>query len=143
MADDESVIRAPALDAGTPEISMAPLIDVVFLLLIFFMVTTVFPDNRALIIEKPESQQSQSIDQARIEFVVDKAGGIFYQDKTLTANDVKRLIKEQLGSHADASVLLKVDRKTPTQELIRVMDACKAGGASRVGIATQAHAGDS
>ena len=52
-----SPIKVPALKSGNPEIGMAPLIDVVFLLLIFFMVTTVFPENRGFIIEKPQSEQ--------------------------------------------------------------------------------------
>ena len=57
----QSPIEMPELHTGKPEVSMAPLIDVVFLLLIFFMVTTVFPENRGFIIEKPESDHSEQL----------------------------------------------------------------------------------
>ena len=125
-----------ALDAGNPEISMAPLIDVVFLLLIFFMVTTVFPENRGLLIEKPESIHSEPLAMKKIVFNVDKEGEVYFQKSRIDVKDVERLVKEQLATAPDTAVLMHVDKNATTEIFIRVMDACKQGGAKNVGIAT-------
>lgn len=126
----------PALDAGSPEISMAPLIDVVFLLLIFFMVTTVFPENRGLMIEKPESVHSEPLAMKKIVFNITKEGEVFFQEKYVDVKDVSRLVKEQLNTAPDTAVLMHVDKNATTEIFIKVMDACKQGGAKNVGIAT-------
>ena len=135
---EQAPIAVPKLNAGKPEITMAPLIDIVFLLLIFFMVTTVFPENRGLVIEKPESEHSQPLVMKKMTFLVTDKGDIAFQDQKVTAEDVQRLVREQLETAPDTAVLLRVDKRATTEVLIKVMDACKLGGAKQVGIATDA-----
>jgi len=134
-----SPVKIPALNSGNPEIGMTPLIDVVFLLLVFFMVTTVFPENRGFIIEKPQSEHSEQVRQKNMTFTVDQTGDVLFQDNIITIEDIKRLVGEQLVTAPDTSVMLQVDRRATTETLIQVMDACKLGGANRVAIATKAH----
>jgi len=128
--------KVPEINPGKPEISMAPLIDVVFLLLIFFMVTTVFPENRGLIIEKPESSHSEPLAMKKIIFFVDKDGIVHFEDNVIEVSDVQRLVREQLIAAPDTAVLMQVDKNATTEIFIKVMDACKLGGAKQVGIAT-------
>ena len=130
-------LQSPQLECGTPEITMAPLIDVVFLLLIFFMVTTVFPDNRGMEIEKPESEFSEALQMKRVLFELFKDGSVMYKNKSIELTDVTRLVKEQLAAAPDTAVMLKVDKDATTQSLISLMDACKSAGAKRVGIASE------
>ncbi len=129
-------IISPTLQAGKPEISMAPLIDVVFLLLIFFMVTTVFPENRGLVIEKPESNISEPLPVKKITFQVSAQGVVTFLDNTVDPNDIERLVSEQLLVAPDTAVLIQIDKRATTEIFIKVLDACKAGGAKQVGIAT-------
>ena len=136
-----SPIKVPALKSGNPEIGMAPLIDVVFLLLIFFMVTTVFPENRGFIIEKPQSEHSEQLKLKKLTFTVNQNGRVQFQDALIAIGDIKRLVQEQLTAAPDTAVMLQVDRRTTTEVLIKVMDACKLGGANRVAIATKPNAG--
>jgi len=126
------------MDAGKPEITMAPLIDVVFLLLIFFMVTTVFPENRGLVIEKPESKISEPLAMKKMTFVISQQGKVEFQNREINAKDIERLVKEQLNAAPDTAVLLQVDKRASTEIFIKVLDACKSGGAKQVGIATNA-----
>ncbi|MDH5547989.1 MAG: biopolymer transporter ExbD [Gammaproteobacteria bacterium] len=126
----------PEINTGNPEISMAPLIDVVFLLLIFFMVTTVFPENRGLLIDKPASAHSEPLAMKKIVFQIDKNGQVFFQDRHVETADVERLVREQLNAAPDTAVLMNVDKQATTEIFIQVMDACKLGGAKQVGIAT-------
>lgn len=136
MNRNATPFATPELETGKPEISMAPLIDVVFLLLIFFMVTTVFPENRGLLIEKPESAHSEPLAMKKVVFHVNKNGDVFFQDKIVDINDVERLVREQLAAAPDTAVLMHVDKQATTEVFIKVMDACKLGGAKQVGIAT-------
>ena len=130
-------IQSPKMHMGKPEISMAPLIDVVFLLLIFFMVTTVFPENRGLVIEKPESTMSEPLALKKMTFIVSPKGKIEFQEREIVIKDITRLVKEQLMTAPDTAVLLQVDKQASTEIFIKVLDACKAGGAKQVGIATK------
>ncbi len=139
---DLNPIKPPRLQAGKPEITMAPLIDVVFLLLIFFMVTTVFPENRGLVIEKPESKISEPLALKKITFFVSDKGEIEFQQRKISVQDIERLVREQLAAAPDTAVLLQVDKNATTQVFIRVLDAVKAGGVKQVGIATNAIANE-
>ena len=133
----QTPVTIPQLNVGKPEITMAPLIDVVFLLLIFFVVATIFPENRGLIIEKPASKHSESLMFKKIVFVLTEHGDIYFKDLPVTIDDIKRLTAEQLVTAPDSAILLKVDKRATTESLIKVMDACKLGGAERIGIATK------
>lgn len=135
--ENESYIPAN-LDTGKPEISMAPLIDVVFLLLIFFMVTTVFPENKGLIISKPESENTKQLSPKQIQFLIDKTNQVYFQKNPIALIDVKRIVQEELSQQPGLSVLLKVDKLATTDIFIKTMDACKSGGAKNIGIATDA-----
>ena len=134
-----SPIEMPGLKTGKPEIGMAPLVDVVFLLLIFFMVTTVFPENRGFIIEKPESEHSEQLKLKKLTFTIKESGEILFQDKAIDVSDIQRLVREQIATAPDTAILLQVDRRATTEKLIQVMDACKLAGADRIGIATKPH----
>ncbi len=129
-------VRIPELRTGKPEITMAPLIDVVFLLLIFFMVTTIFPDNQGLIIERPAASSTESLHGKQLRFTVDKHGAIFHQNRRITTTSATQLVRQRLADIPDSTILLEVDRRTATEALIRIMDACKQGGAQQIGIVT-------
>lgn len=131
-------IKSPQVNTGKPEITMAPLIDVVFLLLIFFMVTTVFPENRGLVIEKPESRISEPLAIKKMTFSVSAKGKVEFQNREINPEDIARLVREQLSTAPDTAVLLQVDKRASTEIFIKVLDACKSGGAKQVGIATNA-----
>ena len=115
---------------------MAPLIDVVFLLLIFFMATTIFPDNQGLIIERPAAAATEPLHGKQLRFTVDEHGTIFHQNSEITTAGATQLVRQQLADIPESTVLLEVDRRAATEALIRIMDACKQGGAQQIGIVT-------
>ena len=115
---------------------MSPMIDVVFLLLIFFMVTTVFPENDGIIIEKPESENAVSMVDKNIIVKIDAEGIVYFQDKKLNISDLKRVLKSQLTMDNSIPVILNADKKTSTEALIKVIDAAKSSGAKQLGLAT-------
>ena len=126
------------LEGNKPEISMAPLIDVVFLLLIFFVVTTIFPDDKGIVVNKPETETSQTISQKSITIYINEKNEIYFKDSLIELTDVKRVVTNQLAMKPGIGVILKVDKKATTETMIKVMDASKQAGVHNVGIATNA-----
>lgn len=126
----------PELNMGKPEISMAPLVDIVFLLLIFFMVTTVFPENDGLVIEKPSSKNTATLNNEQIIIKLNQQGIAFFDDQAVTTDDIKRILKIELVNKAKQMVTVHADRRATTEALINIIDAAKAGGAKQLGIAT-------
>ena len=124
-------------------LELTPLIDVIFLLLIFFMVSTSFVVNREITIKLPESASaaSKSNDQQLI-MLVDAAGafliaGNLYRDTSVEA--LAEVLRGQLGGQtADrVSIRLDVDEATDYRFVIKAMDVCRAAGISDVRLNTR------
>lgn len=131
-----NAINIPDLEMGNPEITMAPLVDIVFLLLIFFTVTTVFPENEGLVIEKPASDNTAKISKKNIVVKLNNNGSIYFRNMKVNLSDIKRLLKEEIAVNPDATIMVHADKQCTMQSLIDVIDAAKAGGAKQLGIAT-------
>lgn len=110
------------------DINLTPLIDVVFLLLIFFMVSTTFKDDARLRINLPEADgQAVSAEEPRmLEIVIDSVGRFYVDDRAVTDREIetlKRAMTEALGENKALPVLVKADAQTPHQAVMRVLDA--------------------
>jgi biopolymer transport protein ExbD len=122
-------------------VNITPLIDVVFLLLIFFMVTTTFTRETQLQIDLPESQsQLAAEDQKPIEILVDRIGTYAINDQVLIKHDIeslKRALKE-LSGNSKTPIVITADAEAPHQSFIVALDAVAQLGFSKVSITTQA-----
>jgi len=131
-----SELNIPKIQIKKPEINMSSLVDVVFLLLIFFMVTTVFPENSGVIIEKPASEQPSAMNKESIKVKINAGGDLFFQDKPLDIDDLKRVLKTAVENNETQTVVIHADKETKTEILVAVIDAAKASGAKQLGLAT-------
>lgn len=122
------------------EINLTSLIDVVFTLIIFFVVTTSFNNRSALKITLPTSTVSQSESQTKpLIIIIDKVGNYYVGDNALTRNDLESLkdaIKQQAGNDTSRSIILQADAKTSHQSVITAMDALGQLGFLKLSIAT-------
>lgn len=135
--DGDSVrLRMPEPQVGQPEIGMAPLIDVVFLLIIFFVVTTVFPDRTGMQIEKPASTQAKALPNIPLTITLDAQDQAFFNGQAVTMDQLALALGQASVPEADRAVLVQADRRATAQGLIRVIDACKAAGIDQVAVAT-------
>jgi biopolymer transport protein ExbD len=127
------------------DVNITPLIDVVFLLLIFFMVTTTFTRETQLQIDLPESQsQLAAEDQKPIEILVDRLGTYAINDQVLIKHDIeslKRALKESSGN-AETPIVITADAQAPHQAFIVALDAVAQLGFSKVSITTQAESSE-
>ena len=123
-------------------VEMTPLIDVVFLLLIFFMVSTTFIRETQLKIDLPEaSGELQEIEDDRLEITIDKLGDYAVNDRLLVNNEIRTLVRalrEVLAERDEASrVIVTADANTPHQAVVRALDAAGKVGLTHISITTQ------
>ncbi|MEE4297140.1 MAG: biopolymer transporter ExbD [Wenzhouxiangella sp.] len=123
-----------------PEINLTSLIDVVFLLLIFFMVSTTFDRQALLRLELPEATTSEadSVPQF-IEVTVTDDGRIFIDDELLTENTqaaVRAVLAERRRQNPEIPLVVRADESAAHGLVVTVLDSAAAEGMNRVGIAT-------
>jgi biopolymer transport protein ExbD len=123
-----------------PDINLAPLIDVVFLLLIFFMVSTTFDDDARLRLQLPQAngEPLSSDEMESVEVVID-AGGHFYVDDRQVLNQNAKTLRQALvgalGERRDLPLLIKADANTPHQAVMTALDAAGQLGITRIAFA--------
>lgn len=123
------------------EINMGPLVDMVFLLLIFFAVSTTFAKDMKLELERPKAGKTQNPASSKaIRVFVDRGGNVFVDEQPVKAWMLQSRIRDLLGVSSDAKVLVIADRLITAEKLIGVVDDCRAGGAEEVAVATEAGA---
>ncbi|HJL42164.1 MAG TPA: biopolymer transporter ExbD [Myxococcales bacterium LLY-WYZ-16_1] len=121
---------------GGAQIEMAPLIDMVFILLIFFMVASSFVREAGVEITRPESRTAQSLEDEFVPVAVDRQGLVHVAGRTIPPDSV-RGIRAVLDETGRRRVLVQADRKVPAQLLIQVLDSAKLAGATQVDVAVE------
>ncbi len=116
-------------------IDMSPLLDVVFILLIFFIVSTVFVKETGVEVDKPQAISAQKLDQMSILIGITNHGEVMYDSANIGVAGVRGTV-EQLLMNETRPVVLQVDKAVPTELLVEVIDAAKLAGATDVNIAT-------
>ncbi len=123
-----------------PDINLTPLIDVVFLLLIFFMVSTTFEQQSRIQIELPEaSADAVAQEDQAMEIIVDAQGRYFIGDQQVINSELKTLkaaISKALGDREGIPVTVRADANTPHQAVITVLDATSQLGLTHISLAT-------
>lgn len=116
-------------------IDMSPLLDVVFILLIFFIVSTVFVKETGVEVDKPQAISAQKLDQMSILIALTADGQVVYDGKNIGVAGI-RLSLEQAQSKEQKPVVLQVDKSVPSERLVEVIDEVKMAGTKTVNIAT-------
>lgn len=122
------------------ELNLTPLIDVVFLLLIFFMVSTTFQKESEISLQLPRATDSEvSTPQERIEVVINAAGRYYINDQELVKSDVVSLqnaLFKISGGKRDIPLTIRADAQAPHQSVVTAMDAAGQLGMLKMSIAT-------
>jgi biopolymer transport protein ExbD len=133
-------VRLSPRQEQEPEINLTSLIDVVFLLLIFFMVSTTFEHQAALRVDLPDASSVESTPDVpeRLEFVIDNEGRMYLNDDALI-NSEKRTIRAAflgvVGEERNLPIILRADRETPHHFVVSVMDVAAELGFVNLSIA--------
>jgi len=124
-----------------PTLDLTSLIDVIFLLLIFFMVSTTFEKQALLKVDLPEASQveDQTENPVSLELVIDAQGHMFLNDQALVNSDahtIRAAIEQAVGTRRDVPLVLRADRETPHHFVVTSMDVAAQLGFSNLSIAT-------
>jgi len=118
------------------EINMSPLIDMVFILLIFFIVTTTFVENTGVEVDKPQAASAVNMDKNSILIAVTGKGQVVYGGREIGLGGVRALVR-RLVEKDPVPVILETDSTAPAGLLIQVIDEAKLGGAPTVSLAAE------
>lgn len=130
-------------DNPEPEITMdmTPLIDMVFILLIFFMVTTTFVKDMKLELERPKASSSVAASSKAIRLFIDRNGDTYMDGEPVRLWLIQSKLRDLLSTSTSKVVLVVTDEGVPAGKLVEVVDQARLSGAESVGVATKKEAG--
>ena len=135
----QSVQRRTNGQGSAPGVNLAPLMDMVFILLIFFVVTTTFVHETGIQVERPQAVWSDSLDSRSLRVSISAGGAVHTEGRRVSLaalrDRVARLARS--NDHGRASVILIADEQTPAARLVEVMDTAKLAGATDIALATR------
>ena len=121
-------------------VDISPLIDCVFILLIFFIVTTTFVEETGVEVDKPQAASAVNLEKNSILLAVTENGEVVYGGRDIGIAGVQPLVKRMLQQE-DLPVIIQADQKVEAGLFVRVIDEAKLGGATKVSVATKNRAG--
>jgi biopolymer transport protein ExbD len=122
---------------SAPELNMAPLIDMVFILLIFFLVTTSFVKETGIDVSRPTAATAVSQSKAAILIGIDASNRVFIDHREVDARAVRANVERALAENPQGAVVVVADKASSTGRAIQVMDGCRMAGATNVSLAAK------
>ena len=122
--------RAPISQAVAEEeeINITPMLDVVFILLIFFIVTANFIKEPGLEVNRPDSETAEPTENAAILIAVGNAGEIYMDGRRIDKRQVKANVVRLLAENPQGSVVIQADEKATADTIMAVMDGARQAG---------------
>ncbi|AEA96926.1 MULTISPECIES: ExbD/TolR family protein [Alteromonas] len=125
------------VDEEEANIDMTPMLDVVFIMLIFFIVTASFVKEAGIDVNRPEAATAVKKDRANILIAISDKGEIWINKRRIDVRAVQANIERLHAENPQGTVVIQADKKATTETLIKVMDASRAAGVYDVSIAAQ------
>ncbi len=126
----------PDDDANQPGIDISPLIDCVFIMLIFFIVTTTFIEEPGAEVTKTQMHTREKLEREAIYFAVTVEGDVMYADRSVGVSGVQAVVRRMLEKD-NVPVIVQADQGAEHGVFMRVVKEAKLGGAEQVNIATE------
>ncbi len=123
------------------DVDMSPLIDMVFILLIFFMVSSTFVKDMKLDLERPGASSASRASSKVIRVYIDKTGETYVDGQPVKTWAIQGKLRDMMRASTEKSVLVVTDDGIAVQKLIDVVDQCRLSGAKDVAVATQKEVG--
>ncbi len=129
--------RYKQLEKELRPIDIAPLVDVVFLLLIFFVLTSSFVINSGIRVDIPKAVTSELISPQQEEIVITGEDVIFYRGKSLTLKELEAVLKRKVEENPSLEVMIKADKLSSLGRTVAVWDICRRLGIKKVNISAR------
>jgi biopolymer transport protein ExbD len=118
-------------------LNVLPLIDVLFLLLIFFMISTTFLSQPAIKLELPKAQHSETIRQSPLVVYVDPTGRVYLNDEPVELPLLGELLRRKLEGDVDKSIAFNADSRVSHGRVVEVLDVIKGAGVRKISFGTR------
>ncbi len=122
-------------------VDISPLIDMVFILLIFFMVSTTFVKDMKLDLNRPSASTATTASTEAIRLYIDNGGDVYLDGQPVRTWVIQSRVRDLLASSTSEQVLVVTDDQVPAGKLVEVVDQARRAGAQDVGVATVEEAG--
>lgn len=119
------------------EINITPLIDIVFIMLIFFIVTATFVKETGIDVNKPDAPTAEVKNKANILIAIDSNDNIWIDRRRVDPRSVRPNIERLHAENPQGSVVIQADKKSTNEMLVTVMDAARAAGVYNIALAAQ------
>ena len=124
-------------DLEPPRVDLTPMIDVVFLLLIFFMISTTFIERPGLKVDLPDSSALEVLHEAKeVQIYLGKNGEIYFDKQQLSLDGLARQLNSYGPAATKMTFLLMADKDALHGKVIQLMDLAKTAGFGKLAIAT-------
>ena len=118
-------------------IDMTPMLDIVFIMLIFFIVTTSFVKESGVKVNEPKALTSVQKPKANIFIGITAASEVYMQKKKIKKEDVRTTVEAMLLENPESSIVIQADELAKSGILLDVMDAAKAAGVKNISVAAE------
>jgi len=122
-------------------VDISPLIDMVFILLIFFMVTTTFVKDMKLDLDRPSASSGSTASTKAIRVFIDQYGDIYVDNQPVRVYSLQSKLRDMLRTSTEKSVLVVTDENVVAKLVLEVVDQTRLAGATDVGVATEQESG--
>jgi biopolymer transport protein ExbD len=135
------MLRRRQTKSNEGSVDLTPMIDMTFILLIFFMVSTTFVKDMKLDINRPGAQSQSVASTKAVRLYIDKQGETYLEGEPVRTWVIQSRVRDLIKGMTQKSVLVVTDESVPSHKLIEVIDQARLAGAEDVGVATVAEAG--
>ncbi|GAA4876524.1 biopolymer transporter ExbD [Ferrimonas pelagia] len=129
--------RKTATVSDEAQVDMTPMLDIVFILLIFFIVTTSFVKEAGIDVNRPEATQSSAKPSANIFIAVTENGLIYMENREVDVQRVRANVERMLAEAPEAQVMIQADQQARHGIVVKVMDQVKAAGIDRISVSAE------
>ena len=137
MINVRQTLRGGQNSNNTQDINISPLIDLVFLLLIFFLVTTSFVKETGIEVQRPVASTAELKEQGNLLIGIDNSGRVFMDRRQVDVRMVRGHTARALAENPKSGVIIVADQASRADVIIKVMDQCRLAGAKSVSLAAR------
>ena len=113
--------------------------DVIFVLLIFFVLTTTFNRETGVEVDKPKAASAVESGQKSIQIAITREGLVYIDERQVETENLKDIVKNMLANDPSREIILIADKNSQTGKMVEVMDICNLAGAKKISVAAMAN----
>ncbi|QIZ77189.1 ExbD/TolR family protein [Ferrimonas lipolytica] len=121
------------------EVDMTPMLDIVFIMLIFFIVTTSFVKESGIEVNRPKAQQASKKPSANIFIAINENGIVYMEKREVDVQRVRANVERMLAEAPEAQVMIQADKEAKHGVVVKVMDQVKAAGIDQISVSAEAN----